>query len=236
MKKMLFMLPMLAALFFVITSCSKDDELQKEETENNDDLSLPSIIGTWVYGNYFVSFGEDGFYSAYIADEFIDSGDYNQTGNFISCLNNYFNRETIYTIKNISGAKMNVEISYTDLHGEKKHKTLNLTKSNDAIVSRSNTLIGKSITTYSSYFGNVTRTFNTFNSGIKSASKGNAKNYPLNFFYIYIGNRMYHQILNNSSTQVPSIGAWTTDYNEVICWELSFSPNGSINDFKYIEL
>lgn len=235
MKKMLFMLPMLAVLF-IISSCSKDDELQKDEIENNDDLSSPSIIGTWEDGNYFVSFGEDGFYSAYIADEFIDSGDYDQTENEISCLNNYFNRETIYTIKNISDTEMNVEISYVDLHGERKHKTLNLTKSNDAIVSRSNTLSGKSITTYSAYFGNVTRTFNTFNSGIKSATKGSAKNYPLNFFYIYIGNRMYHQILNNSSMQVPTIGAWTTDYNEVICWELSFSPNGSINDFNYIEL
>ena len=226
---MLFMLPMLAVLF-IISSCSKD------EIENNDDLSSPSIIGTWEDGNYFVSFGEDGFYSAYIADEFIDSGDYDQTENEISCLNNYFNRETIYTIKNISDTEMNVEISYVDLHGERKHKTLNLTKSNDAIVSRSNTLSGKSITTYSAYFGNVTRTFNTFNSGIKSATKGSANNYPLNFFYIYIGNRMYHQILNNSSIQVPTIGAWTTGYNEVICWELSFSPNGSINDFNYIEL
>lgn len=234
MKKILFILPVLVALF-VFTSCSKDDDTQKEETEN-ENLPSPSIVGTWKNGNYFVSFGEDGFCSAYIADEFIDSGDYKQSEDEVSCSNNYFNRKTVYTIKSISETEMKAEISYTDLYGKANNKTMTFTKSNDAIVSRSNTLSGKSITTLSSYFGNVTRTFTSFNAGVKSATKGSATKYPLNFFYIYIGNTMYHQILHNSSTQVPTIGGWTTDYNEVKCWKLSFSPNGIISDFENVDL
>ena len=154
MKKILFMLPMFVALF-VLASCSKDYETleEKEEEIENENLPSPSIIGTWENGNYFVSFGEDGFYSAYIADKFIDSGDYNQIEDKISCSNNYFNRKTIYTIKDISETEMNVEISYTDLYGKSNRKNLIFTKSNKAIVSKDNTLSGKSITTYSFFLG-----------------------------------------------------------------------------------
>lgn len=233
MKKILYLLVMVLPLVF--TSCSSDDDIQKEET-GNENLSS-SIIGTWKSGNYFVSFGEDGFYSAYIAEEFIDSGDYKQVENEVSCSNNYFNRKTIYTIKDISETEMKVEISYTDLYGGANSKTMTFTKSDgDAVVSKSSTLSGKSITTYSSSFGNITRTFTSFNAGVKSATKGSAAKYPLNFFYIYIGNIMYHQILRNSSIQVPTIGSWTTDYDEVKCWKLSFSPNGSISDFENVDL
>ena len=54
--------------------------------------------------------------------------------------------------------------------------------------------------------------------------------------YIYIGNKIYHQVLRNNSIQVPSIGGWSTNYNEVICWELHFSANGSIDSFDKIEI
>lgn len=224
------MLPM-----FVFTACSSDDDIQKEET-GNEGLQSSSIIGTWKNGNYFVSFGEDGFYSAYIADAFIDSGDYKRVEDKVSCSNNYFNRKTIYTIKDISETEIKVEISYTDLYGKANSKAMTFTKSDGAIVSKSNTISGKSITTNSSYFGNITRKFTSFNAGVKSATKGSAAKYPLNFFYIYIGNIMYHQILGSSSTQVPTIGDWTTDFYEVKCWKLSFSPNGSISDFENVDL
>ena len=228
MKKILFLLAVLP--MFLFTTCSKDDETE------NENLPLSSIIGTWKNGNYFVSFGEDGFYSAYIADKFIDSGDYKQVEYEVSCLNNYFNRETIYIIKNISETEMKVEISYVDVYGKTNSKNMTLTKSDDAIVSKSNRLIGKSMKTPSPYFGNVTRTFNSFNAGVKSATKGSAAKYPLNFFYIYIGNKIYHQILDDNSIQIPSIGAWSTNYNEVVCFKLSFSPNGSISDFENVDL
>ena len=234
MKRILFLMAMLPIFFF--KSCSNENEIPKDGETENENPPLSSIVGTWESGNYFVSFGEDKFYSAYIADEFIDSGDYKQTENEVSCSNNYFNRKTVYTIKNISKTEMKVQVSYTDLYGKTNSKDMSFTKSNGSIVSKSNTLAGKSITSYSSYFGNVTRTFNSFNAGVKSATKGSAAKYPLNFFYIYIGNKMYHQVLRNNSIQVPSIGGWSTNYNEVICWELHFSANGSIDSFDNIEI
>nr|DAF41321.1 MAG TPA: hypothetical protein [Caudoviricetes sp.] len=79
-------------------------------------------------------------------------------------------------------------------------------------------------------------TFSTYNSGIKSASKGSAAKYPLNFFYIYIGERLYYQLLKSNSGQVPTIGSWNTSYDDIICWKLHFSSNGSISDTEYITL
>jgi len=76
--------------------------------------------------------------------------------------------------------------------------------------------------------------FNAFNSGIKSAEKGSAAKYPLRFFYVYIGEKLYHQILQEENVQVPSIGAWTTEYNLVKIWKLSFSPNGGISGHDVI--
>lgn len=231
MKKALFM-TLILMNFFVFASCSKNDDVKDE----NKNLLSSSVVGTWKDGKYFLSFGEDGFYSAYIADTFIDSGYYKQDGHKLSCSNTYFNRKTVYIIKEVSETELKVEILYIDLYGKTNNKAMTFTKSDDDTASRNNTLIGRTITTHSQYFGNVIRTFTSFNSGIKSATKGSAAKYPLNFFYIYIGNTMYHQIIHSSSIQVPTISGWTTDYNKVKCWELLFLPNGSIDDFKEIEL
>lgn len=215
----------------VFFSCSSDDD------NNNDNNDKPqSVIGVWENGNNLVSFNSDGFYSAYIADEFIDSGDYIYSESVVSCENTYFSRKTIYTIKSISDTKLDVNINYIDLDGKSQNKAIVFTKAMTTPASKSNTLSGKSYTSQSTYFGNVTMTFSAYNSGIKSATKGNAANYPLKFFYIFIGEKLYYQILDDSSIQVPSIGSWTTDYNTVKCWKLSFNPNGSISNVEIISL
>lgn len=230
MKKFLTLI-LLATLF---VSCSSSDD---DNEPNIPPIEKPqSIVGVWENGNNFISFNSDEFYSAYIADEFIDSGNYTRVENVVSCENTYFSRKTTYTIKSISDTKLSVDISYTDLDGKVNKKTIEFTKSKTTPASKSNTLVGKSYTSLSQYFGNVTMTFSTYNSGMKSASKGSAEKYPLKFFYIYIGNKLYFQILDDSSIQVPSIGAWTTDYNTVKCWELEISSNGSINIANIIQL
>lgn len=233
MKKMLLMLSVVFSMI-AITACSNGDSPINEDEQGTEQLQ--SIVGTWENGNYFVSFGDDGFYSAYIADEFIDSGDYKQTDDEVTCSNIYFNRKTIYTINDLSEVEMDVEVKYIDLYGKQQSKKMTFTKSDNEVASKSNTLAGKSMTTQSSYFGTITRSFTSYNSGVKSASKGSAANYPLSFFYIYIGNTLYHQILDNNSIQVPTIGGWNTDYNEVKCWKLTIAPNGSIDSFENIEL
>lgn len=233
MRRFIFLLVIMLSVVTIV-SCSESDDKTHDGEQNTEEQE--SIIGTWKDGNYFVSFGKDGFYSAYIAAEFIDSGDWEKKENTVSCLNHYFNRETVYTIKGISDSEMEVEILYTDLNGEENKQTMVFKKTDDEIVSKSNTLSGKSIVTRSSYFGTVTRSFISFNSGVKSATQGSASKYPLNFFYIYIGNTLYHQVLDNNLIQVPSIGGWNIDYNKVKCWKLSFNPNGSIDSFDDVDL
>lgn len=228
MKKILFFALIFLSIF-VLGSCSDSN---KDEPEVNE---TPSITGVWENGNYFVSFSSDGFYAAYIADRFIDSGNYTQSKYAVSCQNTYFNRNTTYTIKSISDTELKVDVTYTDLYGGIQNKNLTFTKSTELPASQINTLSGKSYKWNSSVFGTVTMAYNTYNSGIKSATKGSAAKYPLKFFYIYIGEKLYYQILDDDSIQTPTIGSWSTDYYTVKCWKLSFSANGSINGHDVIE-
>lgn len=228
MKKILFVCIALLSVF-VFQSCSSSDN-----DEQDDDITTTtpaSLVGVWQKGDYFVSFDSKGFYAAYIEDEFIDSGNYTQSKNIVECNNMYFHRITTYTIRSISENNLEVDISYMDLYGNHKNKTVTFTKTDDIPASKENTLSGKSYTGFSSTFGNVTMTFNTYNSGIRSASKGSAAKYPLKFFYIYIGDKLYYQLLDDDSIQIPSIGSWT-NYNVVRCWKIYFSPNGSISDIE----
>lgn len=235
MKYILF-IAIIISQTILLSSCTKESE-DKNEIEDiiNEDKQLP-ITGTWSNGDYFVSFSNDGYYSAYIADAFIDSGTYERVNNEINCSNYYFQRHTIFKIKDLSDTEMTIKITYTDIWGNTNEEEKTLNKTDDAIVSENNTLAGKSISWLSDYFGTITMTFSSSNSGIKTASKGSAAKYPLNFFYIYIGDKLYYQLLSNQSIQVPSIGGWTTDYNEVKCWKLYFSLNGSIDKFDVINL
>lgn len=184
---------------FVFHSCSGSDS---DEHDKDITTTTPvSLVGVWQKGNFFISFDSKGFYAAYLDDEFIDSGNYNQSKDVVKCNNMYFNRTTTFT------------------------------KTDNIPASIENTLSGKSYTGFSSTFGNVTMTFSAYNAGIKNASKGSAAKYPLSFFYIYIGNKLYYQLLDDDSIQIPSIGSWT-DYNIVKCWKIYFSLNGSISNIE----
>lgn len=227
MKKAFFLVLVSLSIFF-LQACSDSD---KDEPEPND---TPSITGVWENGNYFVSFNNDGFYAAYVADKFIDNGNYTQSKDVVSCQNTYFNRNTTYTIKSISDTELKVDIAYTDLDGNNQNKNMTFTKSTTLPATQRNILEGKLYTWYSSLFETVRITFSTYNSGIKSATKKNVANYPLRFFYVYIGERLYYQILSDDSIQIPTIHSWTS-YETVECWKLSFSPNGSINNHEVIE-
>lgn len=221
---MILMLVMMLPIL-VMSSCSEDES--NSDTNSKEDPI--SVVGTWENGKYFISFGEDGFYCSYLGDKFIDSGNYKLSGTEITCSNAYFNRETSFSVLDATATQISVKIKYVDLSGNNNSKSMVLTKCNIEPASKENPLIGRSISwnTYDT-FGIISMNFNTYNSGVKTASRGSAKNYPLDFYYIYIGNRMYYQILKNSSIQVPSIGGWSTNYGDVSCWEITISPDGNI--------
>lgn len=232
MKKLLLLL--LLAFPFALGSCSSDGD--KVDDDEDPIIEQPkSIVGVWENDNYILSFNSNGFYCAYLADKFIDSGIYNEFKDVVSCENTYFNRKTIYTIKGISDTKLNVDISYKDIFGNSQNITMVFTKTTVTPASQSNALVGKVYKSLSSTFGNITMAFNTYNSGLKTATKGSAAKYPLSFFYIYVGGKLYHQILDDKSIQVPTIGSWSTDYYTVKCWKLSFDSNGGIGGIEIIQ-
>lgn len=215
-------------LFF---SCSSSDD---SGNGNEDPKEVVSIVGVWENGDFFVSFDNEGFYSAYLDDIFIDSGDYSISGSSIYCQNAYFNRTTSYIIKNVSETSIELSASYIDVLGDSNNKDITFLKSSKVPASKNNSLSGKSYSWYASSFGTIKMSFNSLNSGVKSAEKGSAANYPLQFYYIFIDGCLYHQILKENSVQVPSIGSWT-NYNTVKGWKLSFAPNGGINGHELIE-
>ena len=115
MKK-LFLYILILLSIIILQSCARTEDGEPGSTSDN---TKSLIIGVWESENYVVSFGNDGFYSAYITDEFIDSGDYTQSKNIVSCQNSYFNRTTIYTIEEVSDDLLKVNIDYKDLYGNK---------------------------------------------------------------------------------------------------------------------
>lgn len=224
MKKNYFIF--LLVLLFVSCSSGSNDEDPKEEPIQ--------ITGVWQSGNYFLSF-DKGFYSAYIDKEFIDSGEYTQDKNVVTCQNSYFKRKTTYKITKVSNTEIKADISFVDNKGNNQTKSITFTKSEEQPAPK-NGLAGLTCTFRSSYFGDVIMSFSTFNSGIELAAKGSAAKYPLRFFYVHIGDKLFYQTLEEKTIQVPSIGFWNTDYNEVFCWKLTFSSNGGIAYFESVPL
>lgn len=202
MEHLKFVFFILTAIF--IASCSNNDE--PDAPDKTPDASEEiNLVGVWTSDDYIMSFDNTGFYSAYIADKFIDSGNFVLNGNTATCSNSYFNRVTVYEITNYSSKSLTATIKYVDFQGNEKSKTLIFTKSGLVPATKENPAIGKSWSSYSQYFGYVTYQFSTYNKGVKTAQKGTAKKYPIDFYYIIIDNRCYYQFLMNKS-QVPTIG------------------------------
>lgn len=230
MKKIFMLITVVLPLFLSCSSDNSSDENIDDEKEH------PSIVGVWENGSYFVSFSNDGYYAAYLGDQFIDSGNYTQSEKGISCSNPYFNRTTSMNIENISVSELKLDVTYTDVHGDVSNKVVSFRKSTDIPASQNSSLTGKSLSYRSSTFGVITMKFNTGNSGVKTATKGAAAEYPIKFFYIFINGKVYYQYIPESHIQVPTIGSWTTDYYDIYCRSLTFSPNGEIDDFDLIDL
>lgn len=230
MKPYKFILPLiLGVLSICATSCGDDGEDDVEPTVET------SIVGVWQSNNYVISFSQAGFYSAYIADEFLDSGTYTRNGTTITCYNSYFGRTTTYVINSITDKSISVSVSYTDNNRKSKQTSLRLSKTSITPATMSNRIIGKNLKYLSSSFGTITLQFDTYNSGVKRCTKSSGAKYPLNFFYIYLDNKLYWQLIEDESVVVPTIGGWTTKYNNISCWELIFSNSGaSIETFNEI--
>lgn len=191
---------------FAAASCGGSDD---DDTPNTPEVKTYSEVGVWTSGNYFISLSSDNFLTAYVAPNFIDCGTYSRSDdNVITSTNTYYSKNTTYTIKSIDDKSMSVDVSYSDVHGDSKTKSLVLTKTTKSPTIKENPVSGKSYTWYSTVFGNETFAFNSYNNGKKSGTKGSCRNYPIDFYYIYYNNCVYFQQFNPAGSQTPSIGGW----------------------------
>ena len=228
LKLMAFALAAILSIGFV--SCGSDDDEDNPNPNPEQPTVTYSPIGVWESGNYFLSLSSDNFLTAYFAERFLDCGNYSiSEDNVITCNNTYYARPTQYKIKNLSATQLHVEISYVDVYGENQSKSLTFTKSDKMPVTKDNPVVGKSYTTYfsSSSSVQITTSFNTYNTGTKTANGGNMAKYPMNMYYIFFNNRVYYQTFK-TTVQMPSIGGWNPT-TEITVWELEFASNGTIS-------
>ncbi len=238
MKKYFYNLLMtfISVSAFTLFSCGGNDD--EEEDVPAGTPKVQSVVGVWENGNYFISLSDDKFLTAYIGDNFIDNGTYivSPDNKKITCSNTYYNHITNYDITSISDKQLNLDISYTDVFGKDHKKSLNLTKSTKIPVSKDNGLVGKSYRYLTGNFGHVTYTFSSYNIGSKSSEKTGMAKYPLIIHYIYFNGNIYYQEFTSSSSQVPTIGGWTTGVNagEIIAAQVYFDSAGGIYNIRNV--
>lgn len=207
-------------------------------SDNDEEDIIPPVetyspVGVWESGNFFLSLSADKFCTAYVADKFIDCGNYTVTsGNNLSCRNTYFSRNTSYTIKNLTNSKIEVDVTYTDIEGATKNKTLILTKSDKIPATKDNPLVGK--TCVLGFSQNISAkvyySFATFQTASKTTTQQNAAKWPMTLFYIFFDGKLYFQQFNQSTGQVPQIGGWNVDAGtgDITVWTINTNPDGSI--------
>lgn len=227
MKKYFF----LVCVALALVCCGKETPTNEKEPEKE-----YSIVGVWESNDKFLSFSSDGFYCAYLNDNFIDAGTYNRDKDEIRCTVDYFNRSTSYKIQSISDNSIDVKYTYTGIDGIAHQDFISFKKRSLLPTSSSHALLNKTYQENTSYAGIVTYSFSTSSSGSRVASGGAAKNYPLRMFYIFLNDKVYMQYFTNSngSNAIPSIGGWTTqaDRGDVFIYKVSFSNTGGIQSFK----
>ncbi|MBQ9204727.1 MAG: hypothetical protein IJ155_10880 [Prevotella sp.] len=142
MKQILVLLALSAML---VCSCSSGDDSPVEETPKYK-LDANSIVGVWRSGDYWVSFSEDGFYSAFfnIGDnERIDDGDYTIDGDVVTIKN--YEHTTELSLKALSSASMTFDMTYNyPLTSKKVTQEMSFSKADGIPCKADDILVGKS--------------------------------------------------------------------------------------------
>jgi len=198
------------AVIFALLSCSSDND-------NTDDPQQHVItqppVGTWQSGEYLLTF-KNGYYAAYLEDDFIDGGtfEYDETTAQFRCHNPYFNKHTTYNIIESDNNSMKLTVSYSDVKGNPKSKTMSFTKANlttfdaDYYVghSYSEQKFIENIETYR------TTTYTTRYAGVQTTTYEQGIDYPIDIFYIHFGKDVYYQQFNHMS-ESPIIVEWNDE-------------------------
>ena len=230
MKKILFLMMVVAAM----AACSDGDDGEGNnngfnEGGSQDLIDSCSIVGVWENGDYFISFGEDGFYAAYLNEKFMDSGEYEQKGNEVICKNLYKSTETKYEIK-IDGNSMDANILYNLFEGGTQQEKIHFTKSQNDPVEKNSPMIGKSHDRLTS-IGRCTMEFETYNTAIYHTNE--IKPIKQDWYYFYYNSRAFVQKFKPQNAALNSFYEGCNT-GEVYIYEVEFDSNGQIESFLKI--
>lgn len=225
MKQSVFLLFLSVMLF----SCSSDnkEEGQKESESFN-------LVGVWKSGDYFISFSDEGFYSAYLSDKFIDSGNYelNQKDKIVTCKNTYTNKSTKYDIVNCTSSGLICKVTYINFEGKEVNENFSMKKVNSTPSSKEHVLIGKSYRYLAKEYGYCIMKFDTFNTAKLTTDEYKPK--AQNWYYIYLDSNIYFQRFAPNGAGLNSFYA-NCGKGDVNIYRMNVSSNGLIESFDVLK-
>lgn len=182
---------------FALLACSSDDS--QEPAVINNPIRQNEIVGLWADGDSFVSFNSDGYYAAYLADDYLECGTYELPMEIKEGELHVHQEDSIieirgslgYTILHVLGINSNtIKLNFV----KNQNNPITLHKTNKTPATRTISLVGQ-----------------TYN-GIKFVDEYTAitADSTSNLNYILYENRLY---LKGDSISI---------------WELSFDDNGNI--------
>ncbi len=128
----------------MLTGCSKDSESMG--TKDNTELTKEQIVGVWRSGDYWVSFSEDGYCSAFFSvngDERILEGDFKIKNDTVIVEHSMYYGNTKITINDVSQASLKLTIIFNyyiftlfDKDDQEIKVPITLTKSSDTPVEK----------------------------------------------------------------------------------------------------
>jgi hypothetical protein len=225
MKQNIFLLLFLPMILF---SCSSDSKEEEQEPESID------LVGVWKSGDYFISFSEDKFYTAYLNDKFIDSGDYviSQEKKLVTCKNTYNNKTTRYDIVGCENGSLVCKATYINFEGEEVTENFSLKKSNSIPSSKEHILIGKLYRYLAAGYGDCIMKFDTFNTATLSTDEYRPK--VQNWYYIYLDSNIYFQRFAPAGSTLNSFYA-NCGSGDVNIYRINVSSNGLIESFDVLK-
>lgn len=208
-------LAVLFAFFISASACENAIVNHLEEGPNdgggNGSVKEYSIVGVWESGKYFLSFSDDGFFSAYYTQKRIESGSFIRSGNTITITCPFFGTTTKVTVRYIDDGTMVVQIDYKDhISGTFEVQQLTLAKSTKTPSVKSHDLIGKTYSSEVAGQGIVSYAFTTGDAIKKTSDKSGIEPYPLTLFYVYLDGTIYYQTFVQTGSNPPSINGWNT--------------------------
>lgn len=147
MKQVLFMVVIAAGM--LLAGCSKDSEINEMVTTGNTEqtqaLTKEQIVGVWRSSDYWVSFSENGFMSAYLSNECIAEGDFVIEKDTVKAESSELYYCTKFLIKHADMNNLECAATFYEL-GKKAEITKDFvfSKTDEQPCTKENELIGKS--------------------------------------------------------------------------------------------